>query len=189
MNFNLKNFASFVKNIIRNSIEENFEREGRFGNGAFGGGNTHWQKSLRAIKQQGKTLQDTGQLAASIYVDVRSRGALSIDFDGEKFIITDGGWDIGMGSNKPYAQIMNDGGEINRQEREGSAKWKATKNKNGNYQYRFAKANSQTRNTIGRKFIVGPHKILIIPRPYLVLQDEDIIKIENKFNEWFATQI
>ena len=94
---NFRPFNSILKNIVRNSIEENFMQGGRFGSGIFGGGLTKWQTSRRATGQSGMTLQDSGQLAASIRVNV--------DFDGNDF-------NIEAGSSKPYAAIQQLGGSV-----------------------------------------------------------------------------
>lgn len=45
-----------ISEMMRGAVEDNFEAEGR----------PKWKKSRRAIEQGGKTLQDTGRLAASI---------------------------------------------------------------------------------------------------------------------------
>lgn len=179
-------FAPLVKQIVVSSIEENFQQQGRYGNGVFGGGNTKWEQSLRAKKKGGMTLQNTGQLAASVRVEVNATGGLMLSSDGADIgMSANGSIDIVMGSNKSYAAIHQEGGEIDIASREGSAKWKATKNKEtGNYRYRFAKSSSKTKNTIERKFKVGSYKILMPKRPFLVLQDEDLIKIQEKFLEW-----
>ena len=75
-NVDLAPFASQIREIVRTSIEENFDKEGRFGTGVLGGGNTHWERSHRAIEQNGKTLQDTGQYAASVRIEISGGGQL-----------------------------------------------------------------------------------------------------------------
>lgn len=67
--------------------EDNFERE-RWGN-------TKWKKSQRAANDDGKTLQLSGQLAASISTSVDNHFAR-------------------IGSNKPYAAIHHLGGQAGR---------------------------------------------------------------------------
>lgn len=46
-----------IAGIMQDSVEENFAREGR---------PVPWKPSARALREGGKTLQDTGRLAASI---------------------------------------------------------------------------------------------------------------------------
>ena len=172
-----------VIQIIKNSIDRNFQEGGRYGNdNPFGGGSQKWPVSHRAKKDKGykgktrsgKTLIDTGQLVASIQVSITQSGsAIQID----------------VGSNKDYAKIHNEGGTIQKESREGSAKWKVTGNKKTGYKYKFAKANSKTKNTIERKFKVGAYTITIPKRPYLVLQDEDIQQIINTFSEYMMMKM
>ena len=70
---------------LHSLTEDNFQSE------SWGG--DPWKKSLRAGSEGGKTLQDSGQLAASINT------AISNDF-------------ARIGSNKPYAAIHHFGGDI-----------------------------------------------------------------------------
>lgn len=153
-----------IQSIIQTSIDRNFTEVGRFGSdNDFGGGSEKWKQSFRAIKEQGQTLSDTGQLAASIYVDV--------EWDGSGFKIV-------IGSNKSYAAIHQFGGTVNIPAHERESKWKAKKNKNtGNYTYRFAKSTSKTKNTISRKYRVGAYSFVLPARPFLVIQDEDLEEI------------
>lgn len=53
---NIKTLCRQLGGILLDAVEENFEKEGRPG----------WEKSKRAIRDNGKTLQDTGRLAKSI---------------------------------------------------------------------------------------------------------------------------
>jgi len=99
------------------------------------------------------------------------------------------GFEIEMGSNKPYASIHQFGGEIKKEARESSAKWKAKKTASGNYQFRFAKKSSKAKNTISRGFRIGAHSILMPARPYLVVQQEDLNLISTKFLEFLATRV
>lgn len=88
-NINYAALAPQIRELLITSINRNFQVGGRYGNdNPFGGGNTKWIKSKRAIRQSGMTLLDTGQMAASIRVQVK--------FEGNQLIIQ-------MGSNKEYA--------------------------------------------------------------------------------------
>ena len=89
-----------IEQVLQTSIDRNFSEGGRYGeNNQFGGGFTKWKKSKRAMKQNGQTLVDTGQLAASIRVNVAQESGL----------IT-----VEIGSNKVYAAIHNFGGQTGR---------------------------------------------------------------------------
>lgn len=79
-----------IREIVRGSIEENFRLTGRYGNESLGGGSEKWLKSQRAINQSGQTLSDTGQLAASIMVEISQSGGII---------------NIEIGSNKKYAKV------------------------------------------------------------------------------------
>lgn len=74
-----------IADIMHDAVEQNFEQEGR----------PRWIPSKRATKQGGKTLQDTGQLAASI----------SKYYDNDTAIV---------GTNKRYAVIHQFGGKAGR---------------------------------------------------------------------------
>jgi len=72
-----------VAGIMHDAVEENFEKEGR----------PKWKPSIRALKQGGKTLQDTGQLASSISSRYDRNSAQ-------------------VGTNKAYAAVHQFGGGI-----------------------------------------------------------------------------
>lgn len=95
---NLKPILPQIREIIRTSIDYNFEIGGRYGDEQFGGGNKRWIPSKRAIRQKGKTLVDTATLVNSIRVDVRQEN---------NFII------IEVGSIKDYAKLHQFGGTAN----------------------------------------------------------------------------
>lgn len=71
--------------IMHDAVEENFQQEGR----------PKWKPSKRAMKQGGKTLQDTGSLAASISTRYNNNSAV-------------------VGTNKKYAAIHQFGGKAGR---------------------------------------------------------------------------
>lgn len=71
-----------IAGIMKDAVEENFEQEGR----------PKWKPSKRAMKQGGKTLQDTGQMAASV----------SEDYDNDS---------AAVGTNKKQAAIHQFGGK------------------------------------------------------------------------------
>lgn len=71
--------------IMHDAVEENFKQEGR----------PQWKPSKRAIRQGGKTLQDTGSLAASISQRYNNNSVI-------------------VGTNKKYAAIHQFGGKAGR---------------------------------------------------------------------------
>lgn len=158
---NLSKILPTIRNIVRTSIDQNFISEGRFGEGLFGGGTQKWIKSQRAIKQKGQTLSDTGQLASSIQVIVTQQG---------------NSLNIIAGSNLPYAAIHNFGGTIHIPSR--SRLYVQKRRTKGPYKGRFKKG-----TTFGKGSTTKAYTINIPARPYLVLQDEDIIAILKKIGE------
>ncbi len=141
-----------IREIVRSSIEENFKVGGRYGDGLFGGGTKKWDKSKRALKQGGSVLQDSGQLAASIEIDI---------------IQNADGIFIEIGSNKPYAAAHNFGSKHSVPVTDKSRSFfKAMYLKTNEPQW-LAMAHSKK-----DKF-----EINLLERPYLVLQDEDIEEI------------
>ncbi len=74
-----------IAGIMHDAVEENFEQEGR----------PKWKPSKRAMKQSGKTLQDTGQMAKSVTEEYDNDSAL-------------------VGTNKKYAAIQHFGGKAGR---------------------------------------------------------------------------
>lgn len=72
---------------LQSLTEENFESE------SFGG--RKWKQSRRAAAEGGKTLQESGQLAASISTKISNNSAQ-------------------IGSNKPYAAVHHLGGLVGR---------------------------------------------------------------------------
>ncbi len=78
---NRKPLMRKISGIMHDAVEENFEQEGR----------PKWKPSKRVLKQKGKTLQDTGQMAASV----------SEEYDNDS---------AQVGTNKKYAAIHQFGG-------------------------------------------------------------------------------
>lgn len=158
------NFSSLfpvIHSIVRSSIDQNFIVEGRFGNDLFGGGNQKWKKSKRALKQNGQTLNNTGRLASSIQVNISQNG---------------NSLNIQTGSNLIYAAIHNFGGTINIPSR--SRTYIQNRYKKGSKKGQFKKG-----KTWGQGFTTKSYKIEIPPRPYLVLQNEDILLILKRIAE------
>lgn len=124
-----------IANIMHNdAVEKNFEQEGR----------PKWKPSKRAQKQGGKTLQDTGQLAASISQQYTSNSAV-------------------VGTNKKYAAIHQFGGTIQIPARDRILHFKTyTK---GKFKGRTLFARNNKRATYGMKVHIKAYKVTMPPRP------------------------
>ena len=146
-----------ITQVIKTSIDRNFSEGGRYGDEQFGGGSGKWNPSKRAIKQHGQTLDDSGQLAESINVNVYSEN---------------GGIHVEIGSNKPYAAIQQHGGTIQRAAH--SRLYTQNRIVKGPRKGQFKKGTKY-----GQGSEVGAFQIIIEARPYLVLQDEDIQEIQQ----------
>lgn len=99
-NINYNSLAPIIRELLLTSINRNFEVGGRYSkNSQFGGGKAKWKPSQRAIRQNGQTLLNTGQLASSIIVEPK--------FENGNLIIS-------MGGNKKYTAIHHFGGRAGR---------------------------------------------------------------------------
>lgn len=173
--------ASF-RNVVLNSIEDNFEAGGRYGNGALGGGTTQWERSARSDKQKGKTLQDTGLLAASIRVSCKSSGGLTFGIENNLPILkTTGSLEITAGSNRMVGQYSL--GAIHQYG--GSWQVPVTKRMRGYFWSQYYKSGD-----VKYKFMALTNKtefnITMPARPFLVLQDEDMLELYDKYHIWVA---
>lgn len=149
-----------IRELLITSINRNFQVGGRYGkDNPFGGGSTKWKKSKRAVLQSGMTLQDTGQMAASLRVQVK--------FEGNKLIIQ-------MGSNKKYAAHQHFGSKEGGFQHPGGTPYII---KNGKAV--FVKKSWASQNEKKIRGYTKPHKISIPARPFLVIQDEDIKNIRD----------
>ena len=166
---NLNPLLLKVCGMILSSIDDNFAAGGRWdgkGTDITSGGTHKWvplaSSTIKSYKRKGwnnlnATLNRSGSgLRSSVTAKVTN------------------GSSIAVGSNKEYAAIHQFGGNIDYPVRESSAKWRATKNKNGNYQYRFAKSSAKSRSIIERKFKVGGHSVSIPARPFVTLTEKDM---------------
>ena len=179
-------FLDDLNAVIKKSIDQNFMDEGRFGNGAFGGGNTRWEQSQRAKKQGGQTLNDDGHLAGSIRVSSKIIQNGVIDLVDGKLVAQNPVIEVEMGSNMPYATIHQFGGVISRQASSKVLNFKTHKSGKHKGKTLFAKEKKATRS---QKVSVGAYSITIPRRPYLVLQDADIIMIAQKYSSWLAGKL
>jgi len=178
-------FSPIIANIIRNSIEENFMQNGRFGSGILGGGSSKWQKSQRAIKQSGQTLQDTGQLAASIQVDVNATGGVEIGSANNQINVkADGYFEVSIGSNKkvggvPLIAVHHFGGQwkvpiTDRMRKYFWAMFKKKKDEKFKYMALTQK---------------DAFNITMPARPVLVVQYEDLELINLKYLDWISKNL
>lgn len=155
------NFSPIIpklEQVIQTSIDRNFSEGGRFGNdNEFGGGNQKWIESGRAKKQSGQTLIDSGQLSSSIVINISQ---------------SNGGLNIEISSNKPYAAIQNFGGTINKPA--SSKTYTQNRYKQGSKKGQYKKGTK-----FGQGATVGEHTITLPARPFLVLQNEDIVQMKN----------
>jgi len=153
-----------INNIIQSSISDNLQKGGRYGkDNIFGGGSLKWKPSKRAISQGGQTLQDTGQLAASIRVKSFFRNG--------KIYVT-------IGSNKSYAAHQHFGSKASGFKHPGGTKYTIRKVK-GVTKAVFVSNKYAASHPEKIRGITKPHKINIPARPYLVLQNRDIDDIRN----------
>ena len=163
---NLTSLAPRIRELLITSINRNFQVGGRYGkDNPFGGGNTKWKKSKRAMLQSGMTLQDTGQMAASVKVNVK--------FEGNKLIIK-------MGSNKKYAAIHQFGSQNGGFQHPGGTPYTIRKDKMTK-QKRIKFVKKQWADKYPNKVLgyTKPHKITIPARPFLVIQNDDILHIRD----------
>lgn len=157
-NINWSPIIPKLEQVVATSIDRNFSEGGRFGtDNPLGGGSQKWTKSKRAIKQSGQTLVDSGLLASSIQIRISQNGnKLNIE----------------VGSNRPYAAIQNFGGTIQRAAR--TKTYTQSRYTKGTKKGQYKKGTSW-----GQGDTVGEHTITIPARPFLVLQNEDILKMKE----------
>jgi len=165
-----------IQQVVQTSIDRNFSEGGRFGSEKLGGGTEKWLPSKRAKKQSGKTLTDTGQLAASIRVAVTQQGKQV---------------NIEVGSNKAYAAIHQFGGVVDVPAHSATSKLARKKIRvmdettgkmvwTGKTSVRFAKRKRKlSKNVTSRTYTIGAYSFTLPARPFLVLQDEDLTAIKN----------
>jgi phage virion morphogenesis protein len=136
-----------ISEKMKNAVDQNFDTEGsRIG--------PKWKPSQRAIKQGGKTLQDTGRLAASIVPAFDSHSAE-------------------VGTNVVYAAIHQFGGTVTHLARSQRAAFKVDF-KTG--RSRFAKR----KNANFEQWVtIGEHQKTMPARPFLGLNNQDIGDIET----------
>jgi len=167
-------FLNNVRQAIDTSIQRNFQVGGRYGNdNQFGGGSQKWKVSKGATKRQGQTLRKSGQLATSIRVNVTQQNGRIIAV---------------VGSNKKYAAHQHFGSIPGGFMHPGGTPYVLRK-KNGVVKAKFVKKSYAAQNPNKIAGITRPHKIYIPPRPYLVLQNEDIKLIGDMLKRFIASKV
>jgi phage gpG-like protein len=187
----LKELEPTIRNILRNSIERNFEVGGRYGNSLLGGGKKKWKASKRAIKQSGQTLLDSGQLAASIRVAVNSNVNITVD-DDMNFKST-GDINIEIGSNKRYAAAQHFGATI---KHPGGTPYlpyliaqRKVEDSNGMPLFISLKKAKELEAKGKTVRYTKPHDIKLPARPFLVVQEEDIEDIRQRLHKFIVNRM
>lgn len=160
-----------IAEIVRTSIDINFEVGGRYGtlvDGEWTGGENRWVESKRAKREGGITLTDEGLLALSV----------DVYWEGDELVMT---------SNLPYAPALHYGTEF---EHPGGTPYISTDQPLDNAPNAFRDKNGKVNRVIflkkdgvypvGVKFTKA-HVIVIPPRPFLVIQKEDNLEILQLF--------
>ena len=172
--YTLKRIAA----IIENSIKKNFVVGGRYsGTGLFDGGGSKWKPLAKSTVKRYMALgvQDTSPLEHKSYKgysgDLGLQDAIEVNVRNRK---------LELSAKKPYARIHQFGGTINHPG--GTAYGFKTENDAKSDKFSFLKA--------GEGYMVlgqtQPHQIRIPPRPYMVLQDEDIQQAKDIiFEDYF----
>lgn len=162
--------APAIRETVRSSIIKNFASGGRYGSGQWGGGTSSWQMSNRASnKDKGQTLRHKGLLLNSIRVVVGQQG--------NKLLIE-------AGSNLPYAAIHQFGFNDTQNVREFIRLSRGKKLRESKKKNRFAQQNI----SLG-KVKAHSRKMVMPARPYLVLQDEDIVQIQYLISQYLPRLI
>lgn len=130
------------------SIKKNFE---------VGGRPSPWVKSKKSKKHRGtKTLVISGQLSNVTGIRDESEGSVTLSTNP---------------LTRAYARIHQEGGTINFPARMLRFRKKTYKNKTSRIVFAGAKHKRIVKKTMGKA-----HTVIIKPRPYMVIPDEDVVK-------------
>lgn len=151
---------SEIGEVLIESIDENFRSGGRYSAasaGAYTGGNQTWLKSGRADAEDGQTLLDTSHLVSSFSKRADRLGVI-------------------VGTNVKYARIQHYGGKV-----------RITKKSRAYFRYRATIAKTDK----AKKFWINMANtkkdyIVIPPRPFLVFQQTDMVKINMIIMKHFS---
>jgi len=145
--------------IMADEVEGNFDAQGR----------PPWKPSKRAQREGGKTLQDTGQLAASIQEFVTATSA-------------------GVGTNKEYAAIHHFGGDITRYPFSSTVRLRTLASGALMRQTGFDNlarfAGARHKRAVTRRFTSSGFTITMPSRPYMVITPGGMGKIEAAAREF-----
>jgi len=146
---NAKPLLSEIGKIVRDSVVTNFD---------LGGRPTKWIPSIRALKDNDKTLIDTGRLQRSINYQVSGKDTVSV------------------GTNVDYAAIHQLGGVIRHPARKRVLNFKIHKGGKNKGRILFAKAKKANyQETVQGK----AYDIRIPARPFLMVQESDRIRMKQ----------
>lgn len=144
-----------IAGVMRGAVEDNFRDQGR----------PEWKASERAKKQGGKTLQDTGRLAASIGKGTRSNKTEAI-----------------VGTNVVYAAVHQFGGSVTIP---AHTRTLAFKEKGGFMSRR--QAGRRKAGAIRVAFANYAARTFKMPeRPFLSMTDADYTKVQAKIQEYLS---
>jgi phage gpG-like protein len=177
---NMSEVMGMIGEIILSSVDENFERGGRYKEaGSYEGGGSKWvdlkpgTKKARARKGKwpGKILLVKGQLVGSLHPS---------PFEDR----------VEIGSNLVYAAIHNFGGTIHRTVKAGNVRLqsrhgKLLKGKTGGAIFSGSE-HQHTLHPIRDHKIGKPYTITIPARPFMVVQDEDLTEIIRAVQEFLT---
>lgn len=153
----IRNMTPLMRRIagkLADAVEENFASEG-----------AHlgrpWKPSRRALRQGGKTLQDTGRLAASITTRHDATTAA-------------------VGTNVEYAAIHQFGGQIKRKARTQTLNFRVNSLTGRS---RFAK---KSRANFSQDVEIGAGVTEMPARPFLDLAESDLAEIDDMIDAYIG---
>ncbi|MBF0410984.1 MAG: phage virion morphogenesis protein [Candidatus Riflebacteria bacterium] len=176
---NLKPIMQVIGEIIRTSVDENFEQGGRYSSaGSWEGGSNKWEplkastiKAKRKSRFPGNILKDTGRLAASIEAKA-TRDQVKI------------------GTNVVYAAIHQFGGTLDIPARQRDIAFRRTKSgatmKQKNHPNLWMFAGKKHKNVFFMQTMSKAYKITIPARPFLVVQNQDLDQIKEHLLNYIA---
>lgn len=174
LNANLKNLNSImpkVAGLVRAAIDKNFIARGRWdgsGTGLFSGGTQKWKPLASSTKQ--KYTRKGYELTPTLRRNNDLFASIQITTQGNSIVIS---------SNSRYARIHQEGGNINHPG--GTPYISLEAGKIVFISKKKADAlKSQGRNVKKTK----PHSIVVPPRPYLTLTEQDIEKIVTVISQF-----
>ena len=177
---NLKPVLDIIGEIVKSSVEENFQQGGRYSSaGSWRGGSAKWQDLADSTK---KARQRKGKWPGKILVVSAAGLASSITHR----VIGDA---VHVGTNKVYAAIHQFGGLIDREAGQGTIRHRVTRDGSLMRQEGFpnlAVFSSKKHKHVVKSVSFGPYQIRIPARPFLVVQNEDFTEMQASILEWIG---